>query len=84
MIPVACLTLVVVLLVALLYAQQRAHANAETAWTVERRELVNRVQAPDRLPVEAQQMVEIPERQPDEWAKVGTVDIDPEYGLDDE
>lgn len=84
MIPVACLTLVVVLLLALLLQQMRAHAVAEAAWSVERRELCSRIQAPERVPVEASGEYAIPEREADDWNKVGSVDIDPRYGLDDD
>jgi hypothetical protein len=79
---VAAGVLYVTLLIELFRLQDR-HAKAETAWTQERRELLNRIQRPEQLPVpEAQEFV-IPERELDEWAKVGTLDVDPDYGLDE-
>lgn len=84
MIPVACLTVIVLGLILFLYAQQRAHQQAEAAWTAERRELVTRIQAPERIPVDASAAFVVPEREPDEWNKVGTVEIDDQYGLEDD
>jgi hypothetical protein len=47
--------------------------------------MADRIQAPSRLPIreDAGDYV-IPDRAPDEWNKVGEINIDPEYGLKDE
>lgn len=57
----------------------RAEAYERTLQT-----MADRIQAPDRIPVRDTRDFEIPEHEPDEWAKVGTIDIDPKYGLDDD
>lgn len=62
----------------------RSAQAAEARWASERRELLNRIQRPEYIPRDTSQVYEIPERDPDEWAKVGTVDIADDYGLDDE
>lgn len=53
-----------------------AHRASEEAWVVERRELVNRVQAPQLVPRPAPQAFELPEAEPDESNLVGTVSYD--------
>lgn len=53
-----------------------AHRASEEAWIVERRELVNRVQAPERIPLTAPTHFEMPEMEPDESHLVGTVNYD--------
>ena len=69
----------------LAYKQQKAHQQAHVDWALERRELINRIQHPEILPLGREpEPYEIPERQPDEWAKVGEITIDPEYGLSDD
>jgi 23S rRNA A2030 N6-methylase RlmJ len=75
--------LYVTLLIELFRLQDR-HTKAETAWLEERRELLNRIQAPERIPVQASQDYVIPEREQDEWASVGTIVIDPDYGTKDD
>lgn len=79
MIPVACLTLIVVTLIAVLYAQGRAHAQELERVAVERRELLNRVQRPEHVPI-GYDPVELPEQEPDEWNLVGTINRDPVPG----
>lgn len=53
-----------------------AHRASEEAWIVERRELTNRVQAPDRIPVALRPAFEPPELEVDESNLVGTVNYD--------
>jgi hypothetical protein len=72
-----------VALVAVVVILLRHFASQAKAWGEERRELLNRIQAPERIPVASAQVYEVPEREPDEWATVGTISIDPEYGLED-
>jgi hypothetical protein len=45
----------------------------ERAWVAERRELLNRVQFPDRMPVQAPVEFKVPELEPDEIDLVGTI-----------
>jgi len=48
------------------------------------RTMADRVQAPERIPAsDANWDYVIPEREPDEWAKVGSVEISDDYGLED-
>ena len=62
------------------------HAKDSAAWAAERRELVNRIQAPNHIPVGT-----VPEgwtvpddEEPDESALVGSIVYDDEYGIEDE
>lgn len=48
----------------------------------ERRELLNRIQAPDRIPLPAMSF-EIPELEDDDSAVVGTITYDEHYGEDE-
>jgi hypothetical protein len=57
---------------------------AEAQWVLERRELLTRIQRPEIVPTRDVAEFELPEREPDEWGKVGAVDIDPDYGLSDD
>ena len=60
---------------------------AESSWARERSELLERIQRPEMRPA-AQPVYEFEaperEREPDDWANVGTIRIDDQYGLDDE
>ena len=54
------------------------------AWLEERRELLNRIQAPERIPMPVSQPMELPDREPSQWAQVGqVVSIADSYGLED-
>jgi hypothetical protein len=75
------IALIAMLLIFVL-AQDRQHAKQHEAWTAERRELLNRIQRPDHLPVASRPDFLVPDRAPDEWNDVNRVVIDPEYGLD--
>jgi hypothetical protein len=67
-----------VALVAVVYLMLRHQRVSESAWTEERRELVNRIQAPERLPIAPQPTFEMPEFEPDEMHLVGTIGDVPE------
>lgn len=72
-------------IVLIIRQQHTAYLKASQSWTEERRELLNRIQAPDRIPFRAEeQPVEVPLREPDDWNKVGSIHIDPEYLTMDE
>lgn len=67
----------------------KAFERREVAWTEERRELLNRIQAPERVPYQESAPLELPERTEEQirndraWAQVGQVlSIDDSYGLD--
>lgn len=84
----ASAVLYVTLLIELWRLQDR-HAKAEAAWTEERRELLNRIQAPERLPMQALEPLELPElteeqiRHQRAWQQIGeVVSIDESYGRD--
>jgi hypothetical protein len=66
-----------------LMADNRRFDRERADWRDERRELLNRVQAPTRLPVREDAGDYTP-REPDEWNRVGEIRIDPKYGLEDE
>lgn len=53
-----------------------AHAMAEEAWIVERRELVNRVQAPEFIPRSSPLEFKVKDPEPDEGYLVGQVNYD--------
>lgn len=53
-----------------------AHAVAEEAWVQERRELINRVQAPEHIPRGSVQQFEMPEIEPDDSNLVGQINYD--------
>lgn len=52
----------------------------EAAWTVERRELCTRIQAPERIPIGDQPQFVVPDVEDDELAQVGTINFDFEEG----
>lgn len=85
---VVALAIIVICLVALVYALETSNAQerSDRAAAYERtlQTMADRVQAPDRIPVRQVADFEIPERESDEWAKVGQVDVDPDYGLGDD
>lgn len=76
MILLACIEAVA--LVAVVIYLTRQHAEQAAAWYVERRELLNRIQRPEHVPVAGSLVpFEWPEDQPDEIELVGTI-RDPE------
>lgn len=77
-----CVALVVALVV-IVRALTGAYRASEGHWAEERRELLNRIQAPERLPVSAPATWASPDDEPDDFALVGTIQIDEEYGTDD-
>lgn len=52
------------------------HRNLEAQWAKERDKLLERIQRPDRIPAAPRTDFVVPEREPDEWGKVGSVEID--------
>lgn len=76
MLAVLALSVALVLVVGLML---RAQARERAAVAVERHELLNRIQAPDRLPVAPRPDFVLPEHEPDEWNQVGSVTFDPDY-----
>lgn len=70
-------------LAAALVLLQRSHREAQAQWALERRELLNRIQRPEIIPT-APVAFEVPEREDDEWNKVGTVEISDEWLNSDE
>lgn len=80
---VLCLTLL-----AMIFSILRSHASetADRAAAYERtlQSMADRIQAPSRLPVRDGSVdYVIPEREPDEWAQVGQISINDDYGLED-
>lgn len=68
---VACL--LAAALVAVVWLLLLHHSGAEKAWTLERRELLTRIQAPERIPMDSPVEFAVPEPEPDEMDKVGTI-----------
>ena len=66
-----------------LESQRRSHRAAEVAWERERRELLNRVQRPEHVPVLGGERFEWPEEELDEIEKVGTIALPSELALED-
>jgi hypothetical protein len=62
--------------ITLLWVQGRNHSSAQEEWLEERRELLNRIQHPEVMPMAPVSDFKAPERPPDEWTKVGTIEID--------
>lgn len=97
LIALGCVTLLALAIALILLASQRAW-NQERAelldaiaaerggWTQERGELLNRIQRPEYLPraVPEDFMERIPDPEPDDWNKVGTILNDPEAYLNGE
>lgn len=65
-----------------LLVQARQYAldrqRVEKAWTQERRELLERIQRPERPPVEPATPFDIPEQPQDEWNLVNTISYEPQ------
>jgi hypothetical protein len=80
--------IIIVTLIALIYSLERSNAQerSDRADAYERtlQTMADRVQAPDRLPIRETADFELPEREPDEWNKVGELVIDDDYGLTDD
>ena len=82
---VLALALVSVALVALIESLVRSSARERELLAAERRELADRIQAPERLPYRpAEDLVAIPEREPDDLHTVGSISIDPDWLTSDE
>lgn len=83
-IAVLGLTLIALALLAALYVQADRIAKEREGWTEERRELLTRIQHPELVPVAPRPDLMIPDRENDDWNKVGTIEWDPAYGLEDD
>lgn len=57
----------------LLHVQQKAHAQAQVDWALERRELLNRIQRPEQLPVTVPEGWVMPEPETDDSHLIGQV-----------
>jgi hypothetical protein len=82
----AIAAIVALLFQAYRYGQERERA--EKRWAAERSELLERIQRPERVPHEQVEFV-MPDqeealRHAQEWARVGQIEIDDSYGLDDD
>lgn len=69
------LVLETVAIAAIVYMFLRDRKQAEQAWTVERRELLERIQRPERVPVLEAQPFAFPELPEDDFDKVGTISV---------
>lgn len=76
MIVVACLEAVA--LIAVVWMLLHTHAAEQKAWTVERRELLERIQRPEHIPLHLPEAFAFPEQESDEFDKVGSIHFDPE------
>lgn len=73
---IACL--LAVALVATVHLLLAHFREAQAQWAVERRELLNRIQRPDIVPVTPVHTFTMPEVEPDEIDLVGTIKFEPE------
>ena len=73
MIVVACFETVI--LGGIVFLFLRAQQTAERAWADERRELLNRIQRPDMVPLTAAKPFIAPDPEPDEIDLVGVVQV---------
>lgn len=75
LIALACVTLVALAVIAFAYSLVVDHREARRQWALERRELLERIQRPERIPVSAaaDEEFEVPEMEPDESDAVGTI-----------
>jgi hypothetical protein len=71
---------VILALLALIAYVLQLRERRERAVTEERRELLNRIQAPERIPLPMPTQFTIPELEEDESAAVGTIVYDERYG----
>jgi hypothetical protein len=57
----------------------RADQAKDARYAAERRELLTRIQHPERIPVDAAPPQDLPDREPDGWGDVGSVRITDEW-----
>ena len=84
LIALGCVTLIALAVIAFAYAQQKAHQESQAQWVLERRELLERIQRPERPPVLAErEPFELPDVERDATAhRIGeVVSIANDYGL---
>lgn len=71
--------LIILVVLCLLFSFERSNrierADRAKAWEDERRELLNRIQRPDLLPAQAAEPIMVPDREPDEWNRVGEIQV---------
>lgn len=82
--PLIGLVIICVTLVALIRSLEQSNASERRAraeaYDRTFRELADRIQAPERLPWRPEEdLVAVPEREPDEWNQVGQIHIDENY-----
>jgi hypothetical protein len=78
LIAVGCLTLLALAQAGLLFQQAQAFREERAQNLVERRELYERIQRPERIPASVGPAEYVaPEQQPDEWNLVGTINHEP-------
>lgn len=77
------LVLALIALVVIVREILARHATEQASWTDERRELLNRIQRPEFLPVASPGNYVIPEPEPDEIGQVGEIMFDPDALLAD-
>jgi hypothetical protein len=70
-----------VALVAVSWLLLRAHAQETAHWALERRELLNRIQRPEQIPLPSASEFVFPEPEPDEINRVGTIEYQPEEAV---
>lgn len=81
MITAVCLVALSVAFLVALWLQQEGHREAQAQWALERRELLNRIQKPEVLPMPSFGQFSAPEQPADEFNLVGTIRNDPELYL---
>lgn len=77
------LVLTLIALIVIVRELLTRHATSEASWGDERRELLNRIQRPEFLPVASPGNYVIPEQEPDEIGQVGAINFDTEALLAD-
>ncbi len=77
-------TLIILSLVALTYFIEETNVHERRRAAEMLQLMADRVQRPEMLPVRDTRDFEVPEQEPDEWNTVGTIQIDPKYGLSDD
>ena len=78
------IVILIVLIGCILQLHSSERERTARATGEERRELLNRIQAPDRIPLSAATFGDLPELEPDESAAVGTITYNEDYGAEGE
>lgn len=69
-------------IVAAVFLCLRHISQLEASWADERRELLNRIQRPEIVPVKPTEGYVIPDQEPDGWNDIGEIVYDPDYGTE--